>query len=256
MKNAIASPKGMLFDMDGVLLLPTQRSDQSWHQVCQQFAPLLGLSAHLLENALRQSRCAYRKDIEHDAQKQRRDRLEPFETRRETVERGLEHLGRGESMLATEIVRAYEALNEKRQLTLSALETLQKLRERGLRLALISNGNATYQRKKIQQHHLAPFFDALLIEEEFGVAKPDQRIFLAALDQLHITAGEAWMVGDDVAFDIIASQRLGMFAVWCDVAKRGLPQGSVIQPDRIIHVLPELFDFFEDVHVSASSSLE
>ncbi|MBV9688855.1 MAG: hypothetical protein JO202_03990 [Ktedonobacteraceae bacterium] len=85
--------------MDGVLLIPTHRSDQSWQQVCQQFAPRLGLSAHLLEKALRQSHCAYRKAIEHDAQKQRRDRLEPFETRRETVERGLQHLGRGESML-------------------------------------------------------------------------------------------------------------------------------------------------------------
>jgi HAD superfamily hydrolase (TIGR01549 family) len=47
---------------------------------------------------------------------------------------------------------------------------------------LISNGNATHQRQKIKPHHLAPFFDAILIEEEFGVAKPNQKIFLEALN--------------------------------------------------------------------------
>ncbi len=251
MKNANI-PKGILFDMDGVLLVPTQPSEQNWQQVCQQFAPSLGLASQVLENALRESRLAYRKDIEHDAQKQRRDRLEPFETRRETVERGLEHLGTGDWTLATEMVRAYEAIREKRELTPSALETLQKLRDRAIPLALISNGNATYQRRKIEQHHLASFFDVILIEEEFGAAKPDQRIFLAALEQLHITAKGAWMIGDDLACDIAAAQQLGIFAIWCDVARHGLPEGNTIQPDRIIHMLLELFDL-EPEAISTSS---
>src|SRR5713226_4656833 len=131
MKNSIRSfPKGMLFDMDGVLLITTQHSDQSWQQVCQQFAPTLGLSPQLLEEALCESRSAYRRDIKHDAEKQRRDRLEPFATRRETVERALEHIGRGDITLATEMVRAYETLrDEHRQLVSHALDTLQQLRD-------------------------------------------------------------------------------------------------------------------------------
>jgi HAD superfamily hydrolase (TIGR01549 family) len=167
----------------------------------------------------------YRKDIEHNAQKQQRDRLEPFETRRETVERALEQIGRADSTVATELVRVYETLRDRhRQLAPYALETLQRLRDRALPLALMSNGNATYQRQKIKQHHLASFFATILIEEEFGVAKPDPRIFLAALDHLHISAQEAWMIGDDVAFDIAASQQLGIFAIWCDPAQRGLSE--------------------------------
>ena len=237
--------------MDGVLLLPTQDADQSWQKVCQQFASTLDLSSQLLEEALQESRRAYRQDIEHDTQKQRRDRLKPFETRAEVVERGLEHLGRGGRAIAAEMVRAYEALHEKRQLTFSALDTLQQFRDHALPLALISNGNATYQRKKIAQHHLASFFDIILIEEEFGAGKPDQRIFLAALDQLHIAAQDAWMIGDDLVFDIAASQQLGIFAIWCDLAKRGLPHGSTIVPDRIIHSLLDLFALLEDASFSA-----
>ncbi len=35
--------KAVLFDMDGALLISIQPSDQSWQQVCDQFAPHLGL---------------------------------------------------------------------------------------------------------------------------------------------------------------------------------------------------------------------
>jgi putative hydrolase of the HAD superfamily len=251
MKNTIPSPKGILFDMDGVLLLPTQSAHQTWKQVCQHFAPTLGLTPQRLEEALVESRHRYRQEIEQDTQKQRRDRLQPFETRCETVEQGLERVGKGDVTFAAEMVHAYEALSdEHRQLAPYAEETLQKLRDCAFSLALISNGNATYQRKKINTSHLAPFFDTIFIEEEFGVGKPDQRIFLAALDALHIPAQEAWMIGDDLAFDIAASQHLGIFAIWCDPARHGLPEGTALRPDQIIYELPELFDLLRDASVS------
>lgn len=240
--------------MDGVLLIMTQSSNQSWQQICQQFAPVLGLSAEVLEEALRKSRDAYKKDIEHNAEKQRRDRLEPFATRRETVEQALEQVGKGNAILATEMVRAYETLRDKhRQLAPYAFDTLQKLRDRAIPLALISNGNATYQRQKIKQHHLGPFFDIILIEEEFGIAKPDQRIFLSALDHLHINAQEAWMIGDNLTLDIAASQRLGIFAIWFDPSKKGLPEDSSVHPDRIIHTLSSLLDSEKEAGSTSSA---
>lgn len=243
MKDSIPFPEGICFDMDGVLLITTQSPDQSWQQVCQRFAPRLNVSPYLLEEALRESRRVYKQEIEHDDHKQRRDRLEPFATRRETVERALEYVGRGEATLAAEMVRSYEALREAhRRLAPHAFDTLQKLRDRALPLALISNGNASYQRQKINRHHLATFFDVILIEEECGVAKPDPRIFLAALDRLHVPAQAAWMIGDRLAFDIAVPRQLGMFTIWCNVAGRGLPEDPSIYPDWTIHALPEIID--------------
>lgn len=235
-------PKGLLFDMDGVLLITTQSSEQRWQRVCQQFAPTLDLSSERLFQAFRESRSTYKKALEHDPEKRRRHHLDPFARRRETVARALASLHTEDEALATEMVRAYETLGaEDRHLTPAALETLQKLRDHGIPLALITNGNATYQRQKIWQHHLEPFFNVILIEGEFGVGKPDPRIFHAALDQLQIPAQETWMVGDRLALDIAGSQRLGIFAIWFDAAKRGLPEKSAICPDRIISTLPELF---------------
>ncbi len=230
--GVLHAPKAVLFDMDGTLLMSAQRSDQSWQQVSFQFAPRLGLLAESLFHALRESIAAYRNDIEGDTEKQRRDRLDPFAVRTETVQAAL-----------TELVRAYEALRDEYLAPVPhAIETLEALRARKKRLGLLTNGNATYQRRKIERHHLAPFFDCILIEEEFGMAKPDPRIYLAALEQLQITPREAWMVGDNLALDVGAPQQLGIFGIWFDPARRGLPEETSVHPDRIIHALPELLD--------------
>lgn len=228
--------------MDGVLLVsPHQTSAQSWEVVARQCAPMLGLPAASLLQALQESRRAYRRNIENNAAKQRRDRLFPFETRQETVEHALNTLNRADREAAAEIVRAYEALRDAhRQLAPFALELLQELRNSAFPLALLTNGNATYQRRKIAQHGLAPFFDVILIEEEFGVEKPNPRIFLHALERLHLSAHETWMIGDDLARDIAGAQQVGVFAVWCDFAGRGLT--GKIRPDWMIHGLSELRD--------------
>ncbi len=237
------SPQGIIFDMDGVLLVTSQSPTQSWREVSQQFGPILDIPRETLVQALQESRRTYEREIEHDSEKQRRDRLEPFETQLETIENALKALHRVNKRVATEMVHTYDALRDvHRQLAPHTLEVLQELRQRAFSLALISNGNATYQRRKIAQHRLAPFFDVILIEEEFGVEKPDQRIFLHALDQLSISAHEAWMIGDDLACDIAGSQQVGIFAIWCDFARQGLPNKNTVHPDWIIHDLSEVLD--------------
>ncbi|HEU5382251.1 MAG TPA: HAD family hydrolase [Ktedonobacteraceae bacterium] len=241
--NDKPSPRGIIFDMDGVLLVTSQSSAQSWREVSRQFAPILNIPTEALVQALQESRHAYKHEIECDAEKQRRDRLEPFETRQETVESALKALSRENKSVAAEMVHTYEAFREAyRQLAPHALEVLQELRKRAFPLALVSNGNATYQRRKIAQHQLSPFFDVILIEEEFGVEKPDKRIFLHVLDQLHVNAHEAWMIGDDLARDIAGSQQVGIFAIWCDLARQGLPNTNAVRPDWVICELSEVLD--------------
>ncbi len=201
------SPRVILFDMDGTLLSETETPDQSWQKVCFQFAPHYNLSPTILLQAIRESYTTYKNAIKDDAKKQRRDRLDPFTVRLEMIEEALVLVGKKDSRGASEIVHAFEALREEhRQLTPHALNTLQALQAKGIHLALLTNGNASYQRRKIQQHHLAPLFDCILIEEEFGAAKSDTRIYEYALAQFQLTAQDAWMVGDDLAMDIVSKR--------------------------------------------------
>ena len=51
---------------------------------------------------------------------------------------------------------------------------------------------------------------------------------------------ETWMVGDNLEWEIVAPQRLGIYAIWYDGYGAGLPADSPIKPDRVIRSLPEL----------------
>jgi putative hydrolase of the HAD superfamily len=48
------------------------------------------------------------------------------------------------------------------------------------------------------------------------------------------------MVGDNLEWEVVVPQRLGIYAIWMDVHGEGLPPGSPIKPDRIIRSLAEL----------------
>jgi len=234
-------PQGVLFDMDGTLIQTMQTSEQTWQAAFTQLLPLHQLDPTILGQIMRDVYASYKKEIAGDSEKQRWDRLHPFEVRTEIVKQVLARAGKGSVPLATSIVQSYEALRDShRSLTPFALETLGQLRQRNIRLALLTNGNATYQHRKLEQHHLVPYFNCLLIEEEFGVGKSDVRIYQAALEQLHLHADETWMIGDNLSFDIATPQQLGIFTLWFDPQKKGLPVHENISPDRTLHTLPDV----------------
>ena len=116
--------------------------------------------------------------------------------------------------LANAISEGYIEEHERRvHLFPGALETLQELNDRGVPLALLTNGNKASQRGKINRFNLEPYFDCILVEEEFGMGKPDERVYLHALDQLGAQPSEAWIVGDNLEWEVAAPQRLGIMSI-------------------------------------------
>lgn len=234
-------PSGIFFDMDGTLLQTGQRSEHTWFDVFTHFAPQHHAMPQHLNQAMSEVYAAYKQTIAGDEAKLLRDRLHPFKVRKELVDQVLKSAGKQSADLAEKMVHLYERLRERHRLiTPFALETLHYLQKQHIHLALLTNGNATYQRRKIEQQHLAPFFECILIEEEFGVGKSDPRIYQAALDQLHLPAQATWMIGDNLLFDVATPQQLGIFTFWFDPMGKGLPPHPLVQPDRIIHLLPEV----------------
>jgi phosphoglycolate phosphatase-like HAD superfamily hydrolase len=65
-----------------------------------------------------------------------------------------------------------------------ALEALHSFRNRGLRLALVTNGSSEMQRAKIDRFELEPLFETILVEGEWGAGKPEPSIFQEALRRL------------------------------------------------------------------------
>jgi putative hydrolase of the HAD superfamily len=176
-----------------------------------------------------------------DPVRQRTERLNMVGAWQHIVEFALERLGRTAPGLAAAIARDY-AMRRREAMSLfpESLGCLAELRRCGVLMAMVTNGDATQQRDKIERHRLASYFDAILIEGEFGAGKPETAVYRHALQALGAAPTDAWMVGDHLEFDVGAPQQLGLRGVWVDRGGRGLPPNSAVQPHRIIRSLREL----------------
>ena len=148
--------------------------------------------------------------------------------------------GRGKARWGDKTPMYMKHLHLLERLFPDALDLLQRLRARGVPLALVTNGDAGQQRDKIERYDLARFFDVIVVEGEFGAGKPDEVVYRAALDGLGVPPADAWMVGDHLEFDVAGPQRLGVQGVWLDREGAGVPAGSPVRPARIIRSLQEL----------------
>jgi putative hydrolase of the HAD superfamily len=231
-------PRAILFDMDDTILTDTVNGDRCWQAT---FAELDEQAAHLHAEAAIAGIKEQARWFWSDRERHLQGRLELNAARRTIVVETLRRLGSDDRELAHLIADTCSRLRDE-AITFcdGAREILCQLKDRGIRLALLTNGGAAPQRRKIERFGLAPFFDCILIEGEFGHGKPEARVYQHALDQLGMHPEEAWMIGDHLEWEVAAPQRLGIRSIWVDVVGAGVPEGSPVQPDRIIRALPEL----------------
>jgi putative hydrolase of the HAD superfamily len=123
-----------------------------------------------------------------------------------------------------------------------ALEAIDVLKARGVKLALVTNGAAEPQRAKVARFDLARRFDHVQIEGEAGFGKPEPQAYLHAMQALGVGPQETWMVGDNLEWEVAAPQRLGIYAIWHDHLGTGLPADTPVRPDRIIRSIAELVE--------------
>jgi HAD superfamily hydrolase (TIGR01509 family) len=98
-------------------------------------------------------------------------------------------------------------------------ETLQSLRERGIKLGIVSNRGKRpgwMAQQYLEICGIASFFEpaAITYSDEVGVRKPDPRIFLLALRALGSRPERAAHVGDSVSRDLAPARDLGMMAIY------------------------------------------
>lgn len=232
-----ALPAAILFDMDDTVVDTYRASRAAWERAAAVVARAHGLDRRrLLQAFLAADRWYWQEPAREDW-----GRLNQAGARIRIARRALAQLGRrGEGIarwVGPFVVRArIEAL----QPFAGALETLAELRRRGVALGLVTNGEAASQRAKIEQVQLAPRFDAVLVEGEFGAGKPAPEVFEHVLAALGARPETAWMVGDDLAKDIAGGQALGLRTVWVDSRAQGLPADAPVRPDRIVRAIAEL----------------
>ncbi len=96
------------------------------------------------------------------------------------------------------------------------LPTLSALRDRGFRVASVTNRGYSGPdfRAEMRQLGLEELFEAVIISCDVGYMKPHPRIYQVALERLGVEAAECLMVGDNLRADVEGPKTLGMMAVW------------------------------------------
>ncbi|QBM29029.1 HAD family hydrolase [Hydrogenophaga pseudoflava] len=120
--------------------------------------------------------------------------------------------GGDDQALAEPAFEVFFAERQRVDLFDDALPMLAFLSERFPVVAL-SNGNADVHRVGIGAH-----FRASVSAKEFGVGKPDPRIFHAAADAAGVAPHEVLHIGDDAHLDGVGALNAGMQLAWLNRA--------------------------------------
>jgi putative hydrolase of the HAD superfamily len=236
-------PRAVLFDLDDTLIRAYARPDDAWRRLLGVFAAHLDAhDAPALERVLvvllEETRSLW-----SDAAAAAKWRMDIPAARRFSVRRGLARLGITDEALADRIADAFtEMRRNEYRLYPDAHATVDALREAGVKLALVTNGAAAFQREKIVRFELTHRFDHIQIEGEFGQGKPELAVYRHALERLGVAACDAWMVGDNYEWEVVAPQKLGMCGIWYDPLDAGIPAHATVQPARTIKRLAELVE--------------
>ena len=91
-----------------------------------------------------------------------------------------------------------------------------------MKIALVSNGVSAIQRSRLARCPLTPLFDAIVISEEVGAAKPDPKLLEVAMEQLGCTdKAQAVMMGDSLTADIPAAVSAGVDSIYFSLKGKG-----------------------------------
>ena len=193
-------PRAVLFDMDGVLV----KSEEVWFKVCE------AAGVRFRGRAL--------------------TREEFFPTFGQGTAADIPVFGFSctlaelDAFYVSEFVRHLDAM----WVNPEAQPLLARLKNEGVKLALVTNTVSPLAAKILTRAGLDGFFTSLATADRVEKAKPAPDLVLLACKELNVAPSEAWMVGDS-RFDRAAAQSAGVFFI-----------GLGLEGDRRIERLAEL----------------
>ncbi|MDM5180994.1 HAD family hydrolase [Massilia sp. DJPM01] len=228
-------PRAILFDLDDTLwpIAPViLQAEQTLHAWLHSNAPRV--AERFTVDALRQARLAL-------LAQQPEFQLDLGALRRAGLLSAFETAGEDAAKVEQAMVQFYAARNAVIPYD-DVVPGLLRLKGRSL-LGSVSNGNADLQAIGLSHH-----FKVSLAASQFGRAKPDPAIFLAACVELGVDPADAVYVGDDVLLDVQGAQRAGLRAVWLNRTGSALHLEHGVVPDAICGNFDELLDWLKRAH--------
>ncbi|MBT5266495.1 MAG: HAD family hydrolase [Rhodospirillaceae bacterium] len=233
-------PKAILFDLDDTLISTHMSPRQVWRDTIE---PILTAETSEALDDIAEAIVRSAKQFWSDPERHKVGRMDLIAARKTIVADALHGWAFFSDDVISALAHGHATMQHDRTaLYPDAIETLTALRDEGVALALVTNGAAPIQRRKVERFALAPRFDHIQIEGEAGVGKPEPAAYRKALSALRAEPEETWMVGDNLEWEVAAPQRLGIHGIWRDPAGIGELPDTHIKPDRVISRLLELVE--------------
>ncbi|PIU21762.1 MAG: hypothetical protein COT15_00620 [Candidatus Diapherotrites archaeon CG08_land_8_20_14_0_20_34_12] len=118
-------------------------------------------------------------------------------------------------------------------------KVLIKLKERGIRLGIVSDAPIKQAWLRLAELRLMDFFDIVIAVGGTGFEKPNKAPFEKAITELKIKAEEILFVGDNPNRDIVGAKRMGMKTA---LAEYGQVRKGKEKADYILKDIIDLLD--------------
>lgn len=232
-------PKAILFDLDDTLISSSGERREVWAETLGPVTHRLGGHAH---DAIVKAMEAEMRWFWADPVRHREGRLDMARTRHRLVSGALGKLGLDDAALIPDIAEGFRVNRDRRvRLFDDAHHVLDTLKTAGIQLCLITNGEAAVQRAKVERFDLEHRFHHIQIEGEHPFGKPEPAAYAHALETLGSLHGEAWIIGDNLEWEVSVPQTLGFArSIWYDAFGRGLPKTTEVRPDHVLTRLRDL----------------
>lgn len=115
------------------------------------------------------------------------------------------------------------------------IDLIKKLRKK-YKLALVANNVKSWVLEKIGKYGIKNLFDSIIVSSEYGIRKPDPRLFIPALNELKVKPSECIFVADELNDDLTGAKALGIKTVWL----KKEDEEVTFKPDYTIKSLNEI----------------
>ena len=148
---------------------------------------------------------------------------------------------------ALNMQREYKINQQKLQMSNITINILKLARKNNVKLGIITNGPSEHQWAKIKALGIESWIDSenIIVSGDYGVNKPDVRIFEIMKEKLQLPNDSLYYIGDSIENDIVGANNSGWKAIWINRYKRKSPENVNVY--KIAENNIELFEIIKKI---------
>lgn len=149
-----------------------------------------------------------------------------------------------EEVILESFFKHYEMINHQIQEYADVFDMLTELKDRGIKMGIVSSKYRKYVLQELKTSGLLAFFDVIVGLDDCIKHKPDPQPLFTAMDALNAKTDDCLYIGDQPT-DILAATGAGIKgygALWGEGKQHEL---EAVSPTGFLHQLKEIFTLIE-----------